>query len=87
MKLSNKLRTLRQARRMTMKKIAALIGIPVSTYRDWEYGTKVPAEQVHNIAKIFQVSISELFGTEVDLNKEKLIKLLEDALDLVKNTR
>ena len=87
MKLNNKLRTLRQERRMTMKKIAALIGIPVSTYRDWEYGTKVPAEQVYNIAKIFQVSISELFGTEVDLNKEKLIKLLEDALDLVKNTR
>jgi transcriptional regulator with XRE-family HTH domain len=87
MKLNNKLRTLRQAKRMTMKKIATLIGIPVSTYRDWEYGSKVPAENVHKIAKIFQVSVSELFGIEVDLNKEKLICLLEDALDLVRNTR
>jgi transcriptional regulator with XRE-family HTH domain len=87
MKLNNKLRALRQAKRMTMKKIATLIGIPVSTYRDWEYGSKVPAEKIHEIAKIFQISVSELFGTEADSNKEKLICLLEEALDLVKNTR
>jgi transcriptional regulator with XRE-family HTH domain len=87
MKLSSNLRVMRIGRRLTMKRIAALIGVPVSTYRDWEYGSKIPAEQLQNIAKILEIPISELFGEEIDPNKKKLLALLEEALQLVRITR
>lgn len=48
---------------------------------------KIPVDKVHKIAKILQISVNELFGAEVDLDRKKLVNLLEEALDLVKNTR
>lgn len=70
-----------------MREAAHLIGISVSTYRDWEYGRKIPASYISHMAKAFDVSIHRLLGEdhpnkEVDL-KEVLFHL-EQAIKLLK---
>ena len=63
-KLHTRLRRLRQAHRMTMKESAAAIGVPESTYRDWEYGGSVRGQYYPKIADVLGVSIHELLTGE-----------------------
>ncbi len=63
-KISQRLRNLRKAQGISMKKVAALIGVPVSTYRDWEYGSKVPAAFAPKLAAALGASTLDLLGIE-----------------------
>lgn len=65
MSIATKIRSLRLKNRMTIKEIAMQIGVPSSTYRDWEYGHKISAEKLQNLADAFEVSISELMNGDL----------------------
>ena len=45
-----------------MREAARHIGVPESTYREWEYGRKIRGEPYLQIAKAFGVSLDELLG-------------------------
>jgi len=47
-----------------MREAARLVGVPESTYREWEYGRQIRGEPYVRIAKAFSVSLDELFGHE-----------------------
>lgn len=55
MKITQKIRQLRKERKMTLKETAKLLCVPVSTYRDWEYGRKIPADAAIKLAEVFDV--------------------------------
>ena len=64
-----------------MRKAAQLIGVPETTYREWEYGRQIRGEPYLKIAKAFGISVSELLGAEssnltVD---QRLNRILEDT--------
>ena len=86
MSLAKKLRILRLRQRMTIKELAALIQVPASTYRDWEYGRKISAEKISKLAEVFEVSINELMGEDEKSPKEltKAIFIIEEALQLLR---
>lgn len=86
MSIASRIRALRLGRRMTIKAIAMQIGVPASTYRDWEYGRKVSAEKLLKLADAFEVSISELISGEGANRKElkKATQLLEGALQILR---
>jgi len=72
---------------MTLKQMAQAVGVSVSTYRDWEYGRKIPASKVSLISKALSVSTVELLG-EAESSRERSIgaavSLIEEALDHLK---
>lgn len=86
MSIARKIRSFRQDRRMTIKEIAARIGVPPSTYRDWEYGRKINADKLQKLADAFEVSMAELTGGD-NTNRNglrKVTQLLEEALGILR---
>ncbi len=86
MSIANKIRSLRLKKRMTMKEIAGRIGVPSSTYRDWEYGRKISAEKLQKLADAFEISVSELMTGEKDDRKDlkRAIQLIEEVLHILR---
>lgn len=76
---NKRLKKLRLERKLTMRAAAKLIGIPETTYREWEYGRKIQGEPYLSIANAFGVSISEL------LEDESAGLTIEQRLDRIKN--
>lgn len=66
-----------------MREAAKLIGIPETTYREWEYGRQIRGEPYVKIADAFGISLDELFGVErtasqpVDKEIDKIIHNLQ----------
>lgn len=60
--ISKRLKIFRTRKGLSMRDAARLIGVPESTYREWEYGRQIRGEPYMEIAKAFDVSIEALFG-------------------------
>lgn len=87
--IGKKIRNLRLEKNMTMKDVAAELQVSRSTYRDWEYGRKLPADTLSRIAEVFKVSLDELMGKEVTEAQivPKVIQLIEEGLRLLKRSQ
>lgn len=87
MKLAQKIRQLRIERKMTLKETAKYLGVPVSTYRDWEYGRKMPADAILKLAETFDVPMSAFSKREKSpgADLQRAIDLMEEALRIVRN--
>lgn len=65
----NKLRELRLANDMSMKQAAAALGLPYTTYVNYEKGEREPnSETLIMIANFYNVSIDYLIGREANKN-------------------
>lgn len=87
--LATRLRQLRLERNMTMKEVASAMQISRTTYRDWEYGRKMPAEMLSRLSDVFQVSLNELVGTDnnpTPQNLSQAITWIEEGLKLLKRS-
>jgi transcriptional regulator with XRE-family HTH domain len=62
--ISKNLKTLRCSRKMAMKSVAQAIDVPITTYREWEYGRAIRGEHLIKLAKFFGISSEELVGHE-----------------------
>lgn len=61
--LSTNLRGLRETRKITMKQTASLLGIPYTTYVNYEKGVREPnLEMLIRISEFYQVSIDQMLG-------------------------
>src|SRR5215210_2393081 len=56
-----RLRRLRMRSGKTASQVAREIGVPVSTYRDWENGRAIKGEPYLEISRSLNISINELF--------------------------
>ena len=87
MNLAKKIRAIREKKKMTMKETAKKVGVSVSTYRDWEYGRKIPASRISKIAKALAISTNELLeelSKKDSKHLEQAIFLIEEALKSLK---
>ncbi|MCB9027132.1 MAG: helix-turn-helix transcriptional regulator [Bdellovibrionaceae bacterium] len=82
------MKKVRETRGMTMKETAQKIGVSASTYRDWEYGRKIPVSHATKIAEVLSISLSDLVGEISPKNRGQLleaISLIEEALKKLKD--
>lgn len=64
---------------MTIRNVAEKIGVPATTYRDWEYGNAITGEPYVKLAEVFEISIYELLtGNRPDRNK-----IIEDMAEVI----
>jgi transcriptional regulator with XRE-family HTH domain len=77
------LRRIRRASGMSIRQIAAKLGIKEDRYRKWETGTtSMNVVQAAEVADILDCSIDELVGHETDqlsTNEHKLVRLYRSA--------
>lgn len=70
MNLSKKLKELREAKAWSLVDTAKRAQVPISSYRGWEEGRKVPVEMLVKLAEIHGISISHLLGERQVSNQE-----------------
>lgn len=57
-----RLKELREEKNLSQKSIAEKLGIPVSTYANWEQGRREPCiEDIYKILNVLQIEASDLF--------------------------
>ena len=81
-----RLRRLRQEKRLTMREVAGKIGVPITTYREWEYGRGITGEPYMKIAEALGVSLTELMTGQRPGGNELLSTLnsLETQVDMLR---
>jgi transcriptional regulator with XRE-family HTH domain len=57
-----RLRRFRKKRGLTMKEVAEKLKVPLTTYREWEYGRAIQGEPYLDLAAIFETSVYELLA-------------------------
>ena len=86
MNIGEKIRDLRLQRRMKMTEVAKLIEVSVSTYRDWEYGRKIPAKYLGKIARALSTSVGTLTDEKSKgepEGRQKVVDLLLKAIEIL----
>jgi transcriptional regulator with XRE-family HTH domain len=76
-----RLKKLREERGLTVKEAAKLVSVPMTTYRDWEYGRAVTGQPYVKIAKAFGVSLNWLLGFDEEIHtnlEEKIDRVITD---------
>ena len=82
MSIGNRLRKLRTEKRLTLSQVAKYVGVPVSTYRDWEYGKSIRGEPYEKLAELFEVSLVELMTGKKSQSASVISLLLEVKRDV-----
>lgn len=55
-----RLRSLRKSRGLTMREMARRVGVPETTYREWEIGRAIQGEPYVRMSEALGVSLTEL---------------------------
>ena len=82
--LSDRLRRLRNENDLTVKEVAEVLGIPVTTYREWENGRKIVGEPYIGLSKVFGISVYELITGEKNSKVDLIASLNLIDLELAK---
>jgi transcriptional regulator with XRE-family HTH domain len=75
--IGKKLEKFRKNKNLTLREMAMRINVPVSTYRNWEYGRNIKGEPYLKITKVLNISLNELFGIEPFKSSEEIMKKLK----------
>lgn len=63
---SERLQTLRKEKNYSQKTVARKLGVPVSTYANWEQGRREPSiYDIYNLMWVFEIDANELFPLEI----------------------
>jgi transcriptional regulator with XRE-family HTH domain len=87
-KFSKRLIAFRKNRRLTISEVAERIEVPLTTYREWEYGRAIRGEPYVRLAEVFGVTLYELLTGENPTSQSKdILKLLNEIENQQKSLR
>lgn len=76
----HRLKRLRDARNLSFSEAARVIGVPISTYREWENGRSILGPKPYAlIAAAFKISLHELITGEIPSSTSELLQTLESV--------
>ncbi len=56
------LKTIRTFNKLSQKQVADKLGVPVSTYANWEQSRRMPSiNEIYKLLKVFEIDANELF--------------------------
>jgi transcriptional regulator with XRE-family HTH domain len=76
--MNKRLRIFRELKKLSQKEVSDFISVPVSTYRDWEYGREISGEPYLKLAEVYGVSLADILGIESSKKKKELLEALEN---------
>lgn len=82
-----RLRRLREERNLSIKEMAEKVGVPLTTYREWEYGRAIKGEPYVKIAQALAIGLGELLCGEKPQCQKVVdqIERIEQHLSMLKN--
>jgi transcriptional regulator with XRE-family HTH domain len=83
--VNERLRRHRVEKSLTMKQVATAAGIPLSTYREWEYGRAIQGEPYLQLAQALSLTISELLtGHRPSSNALRAVENIEEHVKILR---
>ncbi|MBC7711938.1 MAG: helix-turn-helix transcriptional regulator [Rhizobacter sp.] len=83
--ISKRLKKFRELRNLSVKEVAKLIGVPESTYREWEYGRAIRGEPYLKLTKALGITLNDLLGENKissDAYEREFDKIIEEVTKL-----
>jgi len=78
---AQRITNLRQKRGLTQRNVAEALEIPLSTYKEWEYGRRIQGEEVYvRLAEIFEVSLKTLLTGQEQQTRDDILEKVQLAL-------
>ncbi len=66
---------------LTQREVAVAVGVPLSTYKEWEYGRRVQGERVYvKLSEILELNLRTLLTGEFQHEKDELIIKVQNAV-------
>lgn len=84
--IGKRLRRFREARGLSVAKVAVYVEVSESTYRDWEHGRAIQGEPYPKLAEILGVGLTELIVGEGSV-KDWIFSELDQIERIVKTLR
>ena len=82
----NKLKELRQEKKLSQKELAENIGVHYRTLQNWENGeNQIKPEKAQQLADFFGVSVGYLLGYEEAKTLENILKDAEEYLEMTED--
>ena len=89
MSIGNKIKQLREERKMTQKDIAEILDVEPGTISKYESGTIEPSiESLKKLSETFNVTIDELLkedGEKFDISKINILEVLREQKEMCTN--
>ncbi len=84
----DRLTALRERNGWTKTRVSNVIGVPMSTYANYEYGRREPdVETMKKLAKLYNVTVDYLVGNDDAESKRQTVDLAKDPEVLLYNGR
>lgn len=79
---------LRMQRNLTQREVAEALRIPLSTYKEWEYGRRIQGEGKYvGLSEVFEVSLRTLLTGEPQADKNELLEKVRHASILINEVK
>ena len=82
--LGKRLKRLRTLKDLSIKEVALRVGVPQTTYREWENDRKIVGEPYVELAKVFETSVYELITGEARTDQALIASLSNIELEVKK---
>lgn len=84
--LGDRLKRLRKSKFISVKELSDKIGVPLTTYREWEHGRKIVGEPYIELSRALEVSVYELITGEKNSASDllKSVEAIENEIKKVK---
>ena len=84
---SKRITRLRAKRGLTQKDVAKALKVPLSTYKEWEYGRRIQGEQIYvALAETLNVTVRALLTGHFDTEKNEPLEI-DLAIKQMENAR
>lgn len=85
---SKRIAQLRTKRGLTQKDIAEALGVPLSTYKEWEYGRRIQGEKIYvDLAEVLGVSLRSLLTGKPDARIDETLNCLDNAIQHLESAK
>ena len=72
---------LRIQRGLTQKEVANSLNVPLSTYKEWEYGRRIQGEDIYvRLAEILEIGLRELLVGQPENQKSEALEKIDFAI-------
>lgn len=83
MNTAQKLKKLREEKKLSQAEVAKLLNINRTTYVKWETGASLPIRKINEVAQLFNVTTDYLLGNNTAISSNKQVSP-KDQRDLAK---
>lgn len=67
---------------LTQREVANAVGVPLSTYKEWEYGRRIQGESIYvKLSEVLEMSLRTLLTGENKYERDEMISKVQTVIN------